>query len=316
MTRNISTIVRTGALLAALLLALTLPGVAAAQAPVFPEVIELPTGFRPEGIAVGRGTSFYVGSLADGSVFGGDLRTGEGDIVVPAQTDRVAAGMKVDTRANHLFVAGGPGGAAYVYDIETGEEVAAIPLATPGASFINDVVVTRGAAYFTNSFAPYFYRLPLGPGGEVSDPAIAEPIMLTGAWEEIPGGFNSNGIAATPDGRWLIIVNSTTGKLYRVDPTNGGADEIDLGGELMTAGDGILLHGKTLYVVRNRQNRIAVISLAPDFASGVLDRYITDSDFNVPTTIAEFGKYLYAVNAKFGAPNPDALPYEVVQVLR
>jgi hypothetical protein len=48
----------------------------------------------------------------------------------------------------------------------------------------------------------------------------------------------------------------------------------------------------------------------------VLDRYITDSDFNVPTTIAEFGKYLYAVNAKFGAPNPDALPYEVVQVLR
>lgn len=316
MTRNISTIVRTRALLAALLLALTLPGVAAAQAPVFPEVIELPVGFRPEGIAVGRGTSFYVGSLADGSVFGGDLRTGEGDIVVPAQMDRVAVGVKVDTRTNYLFVAGGPGGAAYIYDIETGAEVATVPLALPDASFINDVVVTRDAAYFTNSFAPYFYRLPLGPGGEVTDPAIADPIMLTGAWEEIPGGFNSNGIAATPDGKWLIIVNSSTGKIYRVDPTNGGADEIDLGDESVTAGDGILLRGKTLYVVRNSLNRIAVISIAPDYASGSVSRYITDTDFNVPTTIAEHGKYLYAANAKFGVPDPDTSEYEVVQVLK
>jgi sugar lactone lactonase YvrE len=302
-------------LLAGLLLALGLPSAAVAQAPVFPEVIELPIGFSPEGIAVGRGTSFYVGSLADGSVFGGDLRAGEGDIVVPAQTDRIAVGVKVDTRTNYLFVAGGPGGAAYIYDIETGAEVATVPLALPDASFINDVVVTRDAAYFTNSFAPYFYKLPLGPDGQPADPAIARAIMLTGAWEEIPGGFNSNGIAATPNGKRLIIVNSTTGKLYRVDPANGGSDEIDLGGASLTAGDGLLLDGKTLYVVRNQFNEIVAIRMAPDFASGTVVKTITNPNFDVPTTIAAFSKWLYAVNAKFGTP-PEGTPYEVIKVAK
>ncbi len=304
-------------LLLGLLLALALPGVAAAQAPVFPDLIQLPVGFAPEGIAVGRGTSFYTGSLADGSVYGGDLRTGEGAILVSPQAGRIAVGMKVDTRTNYLFVAGGTGGEAYVYDAATGAEVAVIPLGLPGASFINDVVVTRDAAYFTNSFAPYFYRVRLGPGGALPDPVVAEPVMLTGQWMQVPGAFvfNSNGIAATPNGKRLIIVNSATGKLYRVDPANGGADEIDLGGEVMTNGDGILLHGKTLYVVQNRLNRIAVIGIAPDYASGSVDRYITNPNFDVPTTIAEYGKFLYAVNAKFGTPAPGT-PYEVVQVSR
>jgi hypothetical protein len=300
-------------LLLGLLLTLALPGIVAAQAPVFPDVIQLPVGFAPEGIAAGRGTSFFTGSLADGSIYGGDLRTGEGAIVVPPQANRVAVGMKLDSRTNYLFVAGGPGGAAYIYDADTGAEVANIPLATPGASFINDVVVTRDAAYFTNSFAGYFYRLPLGPGGRIVSPAIADPVMLTGAWAEVPGGFNSNGIAATPDGRWLIIVNSTTGKLYRVDPSNGGADEIDLGGASVTAGDGILLDGKTLYVVRNQLNQIVAIGMAPDYASGTVVKTITDSDFDVPTTITEFGASLYAVNAKFGTPAPGT-PYEAVKV--
>jgi hypothetical protein len=302
-------------LLLGLLLTLALPGVAAAQAPVFPEVIQLPVAFEPEGIAVGRGTSFYTGSLADGSVYGGDLRTGEGGIVVSPQAGRISVGMKVDTRTNYLFVAGGTTGDAYIYDAATGAELAVISLGLPGATFINDVVVTREAAYFTNSFAPYFYRVPLGPGGRIPDPVVAEPVMLTGAWVQVPGAFvfNSNGITATPNGKQLIIVNSATGKLYRVDPANGGADEIDLGGEVMTNGDGILLHGKTLYVVQNRLNRIAVISLAPDLATGSVDRYITNPNFAVPTTIAEHGQSLYAVNAKFGTP-ASGTPYEVVKV--
>jgi len=302
-------------LLLGLLLTVALPGVAVAQAPVFPEVIQLPVGYAPEGIAVGRGTSFYAGSLADGSVYGGDLRTGEGAIVVPPQAGRISVGMKVDTRTNHLFVAGGTTGEAYIYDAATGAELAMIPLGLPGATFINDVVVTRDAAYFTNSFAPYFYRVPLGPGGRIPDPAAATAVMLTGEWVQVPGPFvfNSNGITATPDGRWLIIVNSTAGKLYRVDPGNGGADEIDLGGASVSAGDGILLDGKTLYVVRNQLNQIVAIGMAPDFLSGAIVETITDSDFNVPTTVAEFGNSLYAVNAKFGTPAPGT-PYEVVKV--
>lgn len=299
--------------LAALLLSLALPGLAAA-APAFPEVIALPVGFAPEGIASGRGTSFYTGSLADGSVYGGDLRTGQGSLVVPSQSGRIAVGLKLDQRTNTLFVSGGPGGAAYLYDAGTGAEVVTIPLAMPGASFINDVALTRDAAYFTNSFAPYFYRVRLGPGGRVPDSVAGEAVMLTGDWVQGPSGtFNANGIAATPDGRWLIIVNTSAGKLYRVDPANGGADEIDLGGASMSSGDGLLLDGKTLYVVRNRLNQIAVIKMAPDYTSGKVEKVILNPNFNVPTTIAEFGNSLYAVNAKFGTP-PANTPYEVVKV--
>ena len=59
---------------------------AAAQA-TFPEEISLPTGFRPEGIAIGNGTTFYVGSIPTGAVYRGDLRTGEGAVSSPAAPD-------------------------------------------------------------------------------------------------------------------------------------------------------------------------------------------------------------------------------------
>jgi sugar lactone lactonase YvrE len=309
---NVLTPGRRMALIVGLLLVMVLPGVALAQSTQFPDVINLPVGYAPEGIATGRGTSFYAGSLANGSVYGGDLRTGEGAIVVPPQPGRISVGMKLDPRSNYLFVAGGPTGQAYVYDAGTGVEVALLQLAAPGANFINDVIVTRDAAYFTNSAQPYFYRVPLGPGGRLSDPATSEAVMLTGDWVQ-GAGFNSNGIAATPDGSTLFIVNSGAGKLYRVDPATGVASLIDLGGESVGFGDGILLDGKTLYVVRNRLNLIAAFQMSPDFASGALTKTINDSDFNVPTTVAQFGNSLYAVNAKFGTPSAGT-PYEVVKV--
>jgi hypothetical protein len=278
-------------------------------------VIPLPVGYAPEGIATGRGTSFYAGSLADGSVYGGDLRTGEGNIVVPPQEGRIAVGMKVDQRTNALFVAGGFAGEAYIYDAATGAEAAAIPLAPPGQSFINDVVVTRDAAYFTDSFNAVLYRVPLAAGGALPQPPVVETIPLIGQWLQAPGSFvfNANGIEAVANGKVLIIVNSTVGKLYRVNPATGYAEEINLGGESVSAGDGILLDGKTLYVVRNQINQIAAIDMANDFASGTIAKTITNPNFNVPTTIAEFGKSLYAVNAKFGTP-PAGTPYEVVKV--
>src|SRR5574341_1743139 len=62
----------------------------------FPEVIALPNGFAPEGIALGRGSRFFVGSLVDGRIFAGDLRTGQGAVLVPAQAGRIAVGMSFD----------------------------------------------------------------------------------------------------------------------------------------------------------------------------------------------------------------------------
>lgn len=113
-----------------------LGGVPAGAGPSFPEVIALPDGFAPEGIAVGKGTTFFVGSIPTGAVYRGDLRTGEGSVLVPGAAGRQAIGMDVDVRGR-LFVAGGPTGRAFVYDGRTGVLLAEYSL-TGGTTFVND----------------------------------------------------------------------------------------------------------------------------------------------------------------------------------
>lgn len=281
----------------------------------FPEVIPLPNGFQPEGIASGNGTTFFAGSIPTGAIYRGDLRSGEGEVLVPAQEGHMSIGMKFDARTNLLFVAGGPTGMAFVYDGNTGANVAAIQLTTD-PSFINDVVITNDAAYFTNSFQAVFYRVPLNNNGELPVPAVSETVPLSGDFQLVTG-FNTNGIDATPNGKTLIIVNSALGTLYTVDPDTGHATLIDLGGDAVPSGDGILLHGKTVYVVQNFLNQIAVVELSSDFSTGSVDRWITSPYFRIPTTISRFGSSLYAVNARFDVGMPTAgTEYEVVKVPR
>jgi hypothetical protein len=310
--------VRQRSFLAALLIVfLSFTMIGATTAETFPDVIPLPNGIAPEGIASGKGTTFFVGSIPTGAIYVGDFKTGEVELLVSGQEGRVAIGMKFDPRSDLLFVAGGPTGKAFVYNGVTGETVAVIQLATTTATFVNDVVITQDAAYFTESFQPVLYRVALDPTtGAILDPTMAEVIPLSGDFQFVAGAFNTNGIDATPNGKTLIIVNSTTGLLYTVDPETGVATQIDLGGDLVQRGDGILLHGKTLYVVQNTLNQITVIKLSGDFSSGEIVDVITSDLFRVPTTIAEFGSALYAVNARFGTPVTPDTEYEVVRVSR
>lgn len=284
-------------------------GQAALPRPVFPDTIALPDGFAPEGIAVGRGTTFYTGSLVGGDIYRGNLRTGEGEIIVPPQEGQVAVGMKVDHR-NRLWVAGGGTGTARVYDAGSGELLRTYELSSSTPTFVNDVVVTQRAAWFTDSMRPVLYRVPIAPDGTLGP---AEEVPLD---DEIPfiDGFNLNGIDATPSGKTLIVAHSTTGELFTIDAATGEAEEIDLGGAALTNADGILLTGRTLYVVQNRANQIAVVDLAADLSSGRVERTLTDPDFDVPTTIARFGAALYAVNARFGTTPTPTTEYSVVRV--
>lgn len=280
----------------------------AAGGPAFPGTITLPRGFQPEGIAI-RGNTFYVGSIPTGAIYRGNLRTGAGAVFVQGATGRAAIGIELDNR-NRLFVAGGPTGQAFVYNARTGALIRSYMLAS-APTFINDVVVTRRGAYFTDSRQARLYRVAIGPGGRLA--ATVQTIPLAPPFQ-LQGAFNANGIDATPNGRWLIIVQSSTGKLFRVDPTTGATTEISLGGESVPNGDGILLDGRTLYVVQNQLNRIAVIRLNATLTSGRVVTRITDTRFAVPTTIDDHGRRLYAVNARFGASSPSTTDYQVVQV--
>jgi sugar lactone lactonase YvrE len=284
-------------------------GVAAA-ASSFPATIQLPRGFQPEGIAIGPGATFYVGSTTTGAVYRGSLRTGAGAVRVPAQAGRVAIGVAIDNRGR-LFVAGGPTGRGFVYNARTGGDIASYTFTT-AASFVNDVVVTRTGAYFTDSQQAVLYRVPIGARGRLGE--TAQTIQLTGAYRHQPG-FNANGIDATANGRWLLIVQSNTGKLFRVDPPSGVTTELVLvGGESVPQGDGVLLDGRTLYVIQNRMNRVAVIAVDSRLTSGRVLTRLTDPRFDVPTTLDEFGRRLYAVNARFGTPSPASAEYQVLQL--
>jgi len=287
--------------------ALFVPLVAAA-ADGFPDTIDLPNGFRPEGIAIGQGHTFYVGSIPTGAVVRGDLRTGDVEPLVPQQPGRAAIGVAVDRR-DRLFVAGGPTGHGYVYDANTGENIQDYFL-TDAPTFINDVVVTRTAAWFTDSFNPFLYRVDIAPNGTLSDDATAVPLTGDIVYQ---AGFNVNGIEATPDGETLVIVQSNTGLIFTVD-RQGVTTQIDLGGALVP-GDGLLLDGTTLYaVVRTPVDQIVVIKLAPDLLSGSIVDTITSPDFSGPTTIDEFGNRIYAVNGRFNVPPTPSTPYWVTQV--
>lgn len=260
--------------------------------------IALPQDFRPEGIASGKRDSFYVGSIPLGAVFKGSYRTGEGAVLVPPHPGRNHIGLKVDTRFDRIFVAGGGSHGIYVYDASTGADLESFAL--PDAGFINDVVLTRRAAYFTDSMVAQLYRVDIGRHGELSQPAR---IPLSGDIQFVPG-FNLNGIDALPGGHELVVVQSPLGKLFRVDARSGVTREIRLD-RPVTNGDGILRRGHTLYVVQNRLNQVAVVDLDGRFRSGTVDQLITDPRFDVPTTIAPFRDFIYAVNARFDRPDDD-----------
>jgi sugar lactone lactonase YvrE len=268
----------------------------------FPSHIDLPDGFQPEGIAIGPGATAWLGSLADGDIYRVSLRTGEGSVVVPG-TGTPAVGLKRDG-SGRLYVAGGPSGTARVIDPSSG----AVTSYALGGTFVNDVVLTRKAAWFTDSGLPRLYRLDRGEGGAPA--ATATPVTLTGEWVQ-GTGFGANGIATAPGGKALLVVSSETGKLYRVE-TTGVATEVDT--VSLKQGDGLLRHGRLLYVVRNQADTIVVLRLDRTGLSGEQVRTITSDDFDVPTTLARFGKNLYVPNARFGTSSPTTADYWITKV--
>ncbi len=290
------------------------PAHAGTGAQPFPATIALPPGFPPESLATGPGHVAYVGNRVTGAVYRIDLATGTGRILA-AGPGTPSLGVKIDDRWGRLFVAGGTAGDARVLDAATGRVLASYQLVPAGTGFVNDSVITPSAVYLTDSTNPVLYRLPLGRHGRLPSPAGVQRIPLTGALTFGPG-INSNGIVRTPDGRGLVVVQTNTGTLFRVDPATGVTTRVDLGGESVANGDGLLLLGTTLYVVQNRSNEVAVIRLAPDGTRGRVLTRLTDPRFDTPTAVAPSGDRLYLTNARFAVPPAPDTPYTVVAIDR
>jgi sugar lactone lactonase YvrE len=291
-------------------LALAPAAPASAQSDLFPTTINLPVGFRPEGITTGPGPFAYLGSLADGRILRVNLVTGSGEVISEGGGPTApSVGLKSDQRGR-LFVAGGSGGNGRVIDARSGDVLRSYQFASDATTFVNDVVLTPDAAWFTDSQKMVLYKVALGRHGTPA--RTFQTLTLTG----IPPvtGFNLNGIARTPDGRALLAIQSGPGLLWRINPRTGASTQVDLGGATLPNGDGLLLLGRKLYVVQNRLNKIAVVDLNRSGTAGRVVDEITDPRFDVPTTVAAFGNRLYLPNARFGIPEPENAAFSVVAV--
>jgi sugar lactone lactonase YvrE len=294
-------------LLLALVAALATP--AAAARPT--EAIVLPGATSAEGIAAGRGATFYAGDLFAGDIFRGNVQHGTAELFIDAPAGRMAVGMAADIAHDLLFVAGGSG-QAYVYNTRTRATVASYQLADPAASFINDVALTKDGAWFTDSLQAKLFFVPISRAGV---PGPFSTLTLSGPAADTSGDFNLNGIQATANGKTLIVAHSANAQLYTVDPATGTSARI--AGVSVPDVDGIVLDAGRLWAVQNFHNQVSRIRLRPDLTSGVVEEVITSDLFQIPTTAARFGSRLAVVNAKFdtGFP-PTADQFEVVLVDR
>lgn len=296
----------TGTAVAAVLL---LPAAAAPAAAAPPrETVPLAAGSQPEGIA-SRGTTYWAGARLDGAIYRGDLLTGRRTVLVPGRNGHAARGMQLDPATGTLWVAGDvrladgrTRSTVTAYDADTGRQLRRVRV--PGQRFLNDVQVTGGGVYVTDSFSRDLIRVTA---------AGFTVVPMTGDWVQ-PAGFGANGIRLLPTGD-LVVTNSTTGELFRVDPSTGVADRIELSGRALASGDGLVLRGSTLFVVYGfGVDGVAVVRLAADGRSGRVTRALTDPDLDRPTTAVLAAGALYAVNGRFGVPPTPTTPYQVVRV--
>ena len=303
-------------LAALLVFAATLPGSAVADSRPDSYILPGPAVF-PEGVAFDQQTGFfYVSSTTDGTIFRGTLDEPQAEVFLAPGSDGRTTAVGLEVANGLLYVSDGATGQMFVYDTATGDLVAQFTIpATHSPSFINDVAATKsGDAFFTNSpFAsPFLYRVFEGDDGLEMETFLD----FTGTVFEYVTGFNANGIVATPDGQYLIVVQSNTGELFRIEIATREVVQVDLGGATVTAGDGLELRGRSLYVVRNSAGIIAEVLLSGDFTSGEIVGETTDPSFAFPTTAAIANGRLLVVNSQFNtrANNSQVLPFTVSSI--
>ena len=270
----------------------------------------------PEGIAANPVTGdFYVGSTTTGNVYKGNVNSTVVELYLPGGQDgrTDVRGLKVGN--GKLYLAGGPTAQLFVYDLASKRLLGKFATGlTP--SFVNDATIApNGDAYFTDSNSPAIYRVA---ADVTAADAFSRWIDLSGSPIVYGTGFNLNGIAASADGKYLVVVQSNTGKLFRIDIGTKQVTEIPTGGEPLTGGDGLLLDGQTLWVMRNAAATLVTLRLTPDFSRAAIISADTDPDFDFPTTIARVGDQLLVVNSqlnKRASSTPPVLPFAILGIV-
>jgi Cu-Zn family superoxide dismutase len=270
----------------------------------------------PEGIAVDASNGdLYAGSVREGHLYRWTAGATQAELFQRGGSPgrQGAFGMKVDGQ-RRLWIAGGPNGTLAVVDL-AGAHTEAVAKVPPGPQpFVNDLVVAGEHVYVTDSFRPVIYR-----ASRTARPLALETWLDLGATpvRYRPNEINLNGIVASPDGRWLLAIQSVTGQLWRIDPQTRAVTEVPVSGGSLVHGDGLVLRGNAeLYVVRNQDNEIAQVALASDWSRAQVARRLHDLRFKYPTTAVDTSHGLTVVNGQLNRQKdpPPLLPFDAVTV--
>lgn len=308
-------------------LALALGGPAGFAADPLPTQYIVPgSDTIPEGTTIDEvRDEIYTTSVTRGTIFRGRLTdTRLTEFLPPGKDGRIQTlGINVDAARNRLFICGGGTGLAFVYDTRNGQllgkfktDVAPTSGGTgtvhdifvSSNTLVNDVAITpNGDAYFTDSIRPILFRLPASQLGQPNTTLTLE------TWRDFTGtvlsypipdpndfltSVNANGITVTADGQYFIIVQTNTGKLFRVTIADKSVIEINAGSARPApVGAGLAMSGNTLYIV-SPVMPIKRFTLSADFASATEVPLVNPPTFNNASAAALAGGRLYVVNAQ------------------
>jgi Cu-Zn family superoxide dismutase len=265
---------------------------------------------NPEGVAFDkRSEAFFVSITADGAVYRGTLESDKVSPFITGAPGKAAVGLEV--RRGKLYVAGGPTGSITVYDIATGESVAEFQTGSGG--FLNDLVVTRrGDVFVTDSFRPTLWHVT---AAQVRAGSGTPQALDVSAIPFEAGQFNLNGIVAK-DSRRLVVVDTNSGALFRIDLSNDGSSvrEIDeIEGVRVPGGDGLLLDRGRLVVVQGIPAQLSFVELRDGARSAMLERTQTSDLLRGPSTVDRADGLYLVVNADFATSQ---LPFTVAGLPR
>lgn len=275
--------------------------------------IELPRDrVFPEGIAIDTDTGdVYVGSTNDGTVY----RTGVDDDIAevflePGQDGRTTV-TGLAAADGRLFVAGRDTGQIFAYDTDTGDLIASFDTSPDDErALINDIALTDGFAYVTDSFRPVLYRLAID-GDTIGEPEEWIDLDTTDIPFD-PDGFNLNGIATSDDQTTLYTVHYGTGELFRIDTATAAVDPVDLGGNTLDNGDGLEIDDNTISVIA--AGNLVTVDLDDTGTTGEVTATRELDGLLYPTTLALTDDQYLIVNSQLnmtGADDQPTVPFTI-----
>lgn len=262
----------------------------------------------PEGIAYDSVRNvYYVSSARLGTI--GKVTPEGGYTVLHADSSlKSTYGMKIHPDGKRLFVCVGDANYSKFtapdtrqkmirlisIDLTSGKRLSDLDLSSliPGKHFGNDLTFDeQGNIFMTDSFAHAIYKI--SSDGKLS--------VFSKSGKFRTEGIGLNGIVYHPAG-FLLVSNSNTGRIYKVDMTNpDNAEKVEVDQYFMGA-DGLLLNtnDKLTVVVNGGNDKIFQLQSDDNWKSAKLSGTTLVADrFTYPSTVTRNGKNLWVMNAKF-----------------